>query len=201
LQVVLTNTSAADVLVPVDVLTAVFFDIAGNSSLSRTSALLTAGSAVFYDSAPAGGVVGGEWGYKTGLFGAPLGATQGISSSGLGLFGGADRFPGANLAPPSNGSLNGLEYGLLSAGDNSATGNSAILNSGGLIRNSVTFTLGGLPGDFSLTSIGNVSFQYGTSLTEPNVPAIPEPEIYAMMLAGLGLMGFVARRRRQNTAA
>lgn len=30
---------------------------------------------------------------------------------------------------------------------------------------------------------------------------IPEAETYAMLLAGLGLMGFVARRRRQNTAA
>ena len=29
-------------------------------------------------------------------------------------------------------------------------------------------------------------------------PAIPEPETYAMMLAGLGLLGFVARRRRQG---
>ena len=30
---------------------------------------------------------------------------------------------------------------------------------------------------------------------------VPEPETYAMMLAGLGLMGFVARRRKQNAAA
>jgi len=30
---------------------------------------------------------------------------------------------------------------------------------------------------------------------------IPEPETYAMMLAGLGLMGFVARRRKQKEAA
>ena len=29
---------------------------------------------------------------------------------------------------------------------------------------------------------------------------IPEPETYAMMLAGLGLMGFVARRRKQRLA-
>jgi len=29
-------------------------------------------------------------------------------------------------------------------------------------------------------------------------PAIPEPEIYAMMVAGLGLMGFVGRRRRKQ---
>ena len=31
-----------------------------------------------------------------------------------------------------------------------------------------------------------------------STPPIPEPETYAMMLAGLGLLGFVARRRRQG---
>jgi hypothetical protein len=31
-------------------------------------------------------------------------------------------------------------------------------------------------------------------------PAIPEPESYAMLLAGLGLLGFVARRRKQKAA-
>ncbi len=34
--------------------------------------------------------------------------------------------------------------------------------------------------------------------TAPPVTAIPEPETYAMLLAGLGLMGFVARRRRRG---
>ena len=34
-----------------------------------------------------------------------------------------------------------------------------------------------------------------------NVAAIPEPETYAMLLAGLGLMGFVARRRKQSVVA
>jgi hypothetical protein len=31
--------------------------------------------------------------------------------------------------------------------------------------------------------------------------AVPEPETYAMMLAGIGLMGFVASRRRKNDQA
>ena len=29
------------------------------------------------------------------------------------------------------------------------------------------------------------------------VPGVPEPETYALMLAGLGAVGFVARRRKQ----
>ena len=33
------------------------------------------------------------------------------------------------------------------------------------------------------------------------VPAIPEPETYAMILAGLGLMGAVVRRRRRQSAS
>jgi len=33
-------------------------------------------------------------------------------------------------------------------------------------------------------------------VTPPVVPGVPEPETYAMLLAGLGVLGFVARRRR-----
>jgi hypothetical protein len=34
------------------------------------------------------------------------------------------------------------------------------------------------------------------SKTNVPPPAIPEPETYAMLLAGLGLLGFTARRRK-----
>jgi hypothetical protein len=37
------------------------------------------------------------------------------------------------------------------------------------------------------------------TLTGP-VAAIPEPETYAMMFAGLGILGFVSRRRKQKSA-
>jgi len=50
---------------------------------------------------------------------------------------------------------------------------------------------GGLGGGVITTGPGGV----------PVVTAVPEPEIYAMMAIGLGLMGFVARRRRQQAAA
>ncbi len=44
----------------------------------------------------------------------------------------------------------------------------------------------------SAPALDNVNAQFTT--------AVPEPETYALMLAGLGLLGFVTRRRRQNVA-
>jgi hypothetical protein len=32
------------------------------------------------------------------------------------------------------------------------------------------------------------------------VTAVPEPETYALFMAGLGLMGFIARRRKNGQA-
>jgi hypothetical protein len=33
------------------------------------------------------------------------------------------------------------------------------------------------------------------------VAAVPEPEIYAMMAVGMGIMGWVARRKKRKQAA
>ncbi|MBK7767148.1 MAG: FxDxF family PEP-CTERM protein [Sulfuritalea sp.] len=35
-------------------------------------------------------------------------------------------------------------------------------------------------------------------MTFNQVAAIPEPETYALLLAGLGMLGFMARRRLNN---
>jgi hypothetical protein len=46
--------------------------------------------------------------------------------------------------------------------------------------------------------MGTVGADVAANLV-PTVP-VPEPETYAMLLAGLGLLAFAARRRKQNAA-
>lgn len=198
LVVTLTNTAAADVLVPADILTAVFFNVTGGAlTLTRDSAVLGAGSSVIYDpdGQPAGGVVGGEWAFRSGSLniGGPGNRGYGISSTGVGLFGPGDRFPGPDLHPPT--SPNGLEYGITSAGDNPATGNGGVTGSGGLIKNAVVFTLGGVGANFDLSRIGNVYFFYGTAIDEGGYDGNLVPTPGALSL--LGLAGFAAIRRRR----
>ena len=57
-------------------------------------------------------------------------------------------------------------------------------------------------GNYQLHIAGTMAASISPSPTGESggiiLAAIPEPETYAMMLAGLGLMGFVARRRRQK---
>ena len=50
--------------------------------------------------------------------------------------------------------------------------------------------------------LGQYNFQVrnGTVITPPPVDGVPEPETYAMLLAGLGVLGFIARRRKQRAA-
>lgn len=53
-----------------------------------------------------------------------------------------------------------------------------------------------LIGATGLSSLGALAFVPNFEVTSP----VPEPETYAMLLAGLGMLGFMARRRKQKEA-
>jgi hypothetical protein len=45
------------------------------------------------------------------------------------------------------------------------------------------------------TGLPPVSLLDGVSLVDSTVPAVPEPSSWAMLLAGVGAMGFMLRKR------
>jgi hypothetical protein len=49
--------------------------------------------------------------------------------------------------------------------------------------------------------VGGVYVFSANTSASPNVPPIPEPETYALMLAGLGVLGAVAKRRSAKLAS
>ncbi|SHM26995.1 choice-of-anchor C domain-containing protein [Duganella sacchari] len=66
-------------------------------------------------------------------------------------------------------------------------------------NHSFTFTTGNSAGSQLLTfsSVGGDGYSGAVLDNVSLTAAVPEPETYAMLVAGLGLLGFVARRRKQ----
>jgi hypothetical protein len=71
--------------------------------------------------------------------------------------------------------------------------------------NAATFTVSGLGHvEFGSLFAGVTSVLWSTTgqsvADNVTVTAVPEPETYALFMAGLGLMGFIARRRKNGQA-
>lgn len=215
LIVTLMNTATQDVLDPARVLTAVFFHIAGAPALTPLSAEVPGTSSVLF--APSGGAgpdVGMEWAYKANLSvpGHP-GLDMGISSSGLGLFGRHDLFvliPAGGQSLQGPDSPDGLQYGITAAGDDPTTGNQAVTGKNALIKDSVLFRLAMGPNIIDpSTSVTEVAFQYGTSLTEINTlcmdcggsEGVPEPGTFTFLFGGAIAAFVLAARARRPSGA
>ena len=199
LIVTLENTGTFDPNDPADILTALFFTIAGNLALTRVSAELGPDSSVIGHRLPLGfdGDVGGEWTYRNNLTRTPQGANEGISSTNLKWFGNKKYlFPGEQLR--GAGHPGGVDFGITTLFDLPSNNRGGIKNKG-LIQNVVVFTFG-LPAGFERMEISDVTFLYGTNLKPSEIldgvlTAIPEPSTISLVTAGLLGALTLARRR------
>lgn len=101
------------------------------------------------------------------------------------------------------GSLSGTSTKSITftAFDLLASDMSTVLAVGNLTSAGPRLAFGGLDsvnsfGDYFIHIAGIASGTAGYNGTLSLVSPVPEPEVYGMLLAGLGLMGFVARRRK-----
>jgi hypothetical protein len=111
----------------------------------------------------------------------------GVTLSGLALYEGifTSASQTAGLTPVSIG----MVFGTISSGK------ATIIT----LANSATVSAIGYTLVVSGTSIGHAAYGGAIALMErpADIPPVPEPETYAMLLAGVGMMGFIARRRKK----
>lgn len=100
----------------------------------------------------------------------------------------------------------GLQIHVVATGGSNTYTSDFIVNTSGPLNvffnwsniNSVTFTSFGGVAHAGLNGYGTHFAMDNLAINEV-VSAVPEPETYAMLLAGLGLIGFMARRRNDLT--
>ncbi|MCL5283185.1 MAG: hypothetical protein M1330_00515 [Armatimonadetes bacterium] len=132
--------------------------------------------------------LGQYWAFKqmTGLAPFPGAAVYGIGSAGFGIFG-----PQNTFLPSSGNLVVNADYGLVSGvGENGDSG----LNSP-LIQNGADIVLNGFtPGDM----ITNVSFQFGTTAQDANLPGSVTPTPNSFVVGAGALVFGLIWIRREN---
>jgi hypothetical protein len=200
LVITLSNDATFDPNDRQDILSGIFFNIAGDPKLTPVSAELAPDSLVIAHSLPLGftGDVGGEWAYRNNLKKAPGGANEGVSAASLKWFGNKRYlFPGQKIR--GVGHPGNIDFGLTTLFDLPGNDKGSIKHKG-LIENTIVLVLEGLPSDFTVADISNVTFQYGSTPKEPEITGqqiavIPEPS--TIMLVATGLLGALTVLRRR----
>ncbi len=195
LTVTLTDmaTSANNKYVPSDILTAVYFGTTSLAALTPQTASLDGSSVI----SPDGTNVGSNWEFLGG-FSSVRGLVNGISASGLSVFGHGN-FNNCAASSTCN-NLGGIDWGLVPSFFPPPQGINGGVSGTTLVDNRVQFTLNTTPG-FSLASINSVQFQWGTSNTEFSATGAstdPTPEPSTLLLVGGGIALAVFRRKNKQ---
>ena len=187
-------------LVPTDVLTGLFFDTSPGTLTNGTASLKAGSEAIngdgSVDSSVTNANVGNLWGYAAGV--SAHGDTFAISATGaVNGLGHANFGDGSALQGVGGGDVIGI----------ATAANGGVTGKGPYIDNSIVFTF--TTSNFSLSDLGPVIFQYGTSLSEPystgtqvSVSEASMPELLAVDFGMLGVVGgFYYQRRKRGVSA